>query len=163
MVGMIWIVLLVAFLVLQVTIIPLMAGNVVRPDLLLIVTISSGLLMGKEQGVGIGFFAGLLQDLSSGNIFGLNTLSKMAIGYFFGLAERKVFKEHILLPLLTVMLASIMNHFFMSIFLYIFKYKMDLLAGLSYNLLPIIAYNVCFAIPIHWIVYKIGRYQLEQE
>ena len=42
MVGMIWIVLLVAFLVLQVTIIPLMAGNVVRPDLLLIVTISSG-------------------------------------------------------------------------------------------------------------------------
>lgn len=163
MIGIIWFVLLVVFLVLQATIIPLLAISTIRPDLLLIITVSTGLLMGKEQGVGVGFFAGLLQDLSSGNIFGLNILAKMAVGYLFGMAERKVFKEHILLPLLAVIMATVVHYFAMAVFLYVFKYKADLFTNLPYNLLPIVAYNVCFAIPIHWLVYKISSYQMEQE
>lgn len=150
-----WSCLLLGALVLQVTVMPLIAINGIKPDLLLIVVVSSGLLMGKEQGVGIGFFSGLLQDLASGSSFGINILTKMATGYLCGMVERKVFKEFILLPLIALLLATMFNGFLMLLLLYIFGYKVAILPALLYNILPQVGYNVLFSIPIHKLVYKI--------
>ncbi|VBB07864.1 cell shape-determining protein mred [Lucifera butyrica] len=154
----VWLLLILAILILQATIIPLLDIQGVRPDILLILVVSCGLLSGKEYGVGIGFFSGLLQDLASGNIFGLNILSKMATGYLFGMAERKVFKENILLPVLGVFAATIVNNLLMILLLFILRLKVDITNVLFRNMLLAAGYNLVLAIPVHRLVFRVSRF-----
>ena len=152
----IWILLAVMTLVIQATLLPLIAIHGIRPDLMLIIVVSSALLLGREQGVGLGFFAGLLQYLASGNIFGLNVLSKMMTGLLAGIMERKVFKEKVLLPLLAVALATMFNSTLMLIVLFVLGYNLDLPADLM-NVLYLTIYNSVFAIPVHYMICRITR------
>lgn len=149
-----WICLLVGALVLQSTVMPLIAIKGIKPDLLLIIVVSTGLLTGKERGVGIGFFSGLLQDLVSGSSFGINILTKMATGYLCGMVERKVFKEYIFLPAIALLIATLINGFMTLMFLFLFGYKVDVLPAIVHNILPLVGYNVLFSIPVHILVYK---------
>jgi rod shape-determining protein MreD len=152
----IWVLLTVTTLIVQATLLPLIAINGIRPDLLLIIVVSSALLLGREQGVGLGFFAGLLQDLASGNIFGLNVLSKMITGLLAGAMERKVFKEKVLLPLLAVVLATVFNNMLMLVTLFVLGYNLDLPAELM-NVVFLTIYNAVFAIPVHHLIGRITR------
>lgn len=162
MILLIWAALLILVLVLQVTIVPLIAINGVAPDLLLILVVSTGLLLGKEKGVGIGFFSGLLQDLAVGNIFGINIFSKLATGYILGLAERKVFKDHLLLPLLAIAIATVFSNFVsIAVLLLFLDYKINFVAITFNYILPLLGYNLIFSIPIHRIVSRVLTIQRE--
>lgn len=144
-------------LIVQAVVMPSLSIQGIRPDLLLIVVVSASLLYGKEAGVGAGFFAGLLQDLASGNVFGLNLLAKMAVGYLFGLAERKVFKENILLPVLALLLATLLNSAIVMSFVMLSGYKIDIAMSIVHTVLPITLYNMAMAIPMHQIFAKAIR------
>lgn len=152
-----WGIIVIAALIIQATVMPLLAFHGVQPDLLLIVVVSSSLLLGKDQGVSIGFFSGLLQDLVGGNIFGLNTLSKLITGYLFGMAERKVFKEHILLPVLAMAVATICNSAISFILLFLLGYKIELMSAVINTVLPLLMYNVIVAIPVHQVIYRVSQ------
>ncbi len=154
----VWAVVIVMAFVFQSTIVPLIFTQN-RPDLLLAVVVSSGLLAGREHGVGMGFFSGLLQDMVSGSI-GLNMLAKMSAGYLAGLAERKVFKENILLPLIAMMLATLFNGIVSLAVLMLFGYKIDLVEAIINTIIPTLAYNVLVAIPIHQIIFHINARQI---
>jgi rod shape-determining protein MreD len=152
-----WGIIVIAALMIQATVMPLLAFQGVQPDLLLIVVVSSSLLLGKDQGVSIGFFSGLLQDLVGGNIFGLNTLSKLITGYLFGMAERKVFKENILLPVLAMAIATICNSAISFILLFLLGYKIELMSAIINTVLPLLMYNVAVAIPVHQVIYRVSQ------
>jgi rod shape-determining protein MreD len=157
----IWFGVLVVTIILQSTLMPLISIKGIHPDLLLVLVVSYALLSGKESGVGVGFFAGLLQDLVSGSIFGINTLSKLATGYIFGLAERKVFKEHVLLPILATLVATLFNGFVGIILLLLFGYKVDIAAAVMQNIVPLIGYNLVVAVPVHHAVYRLIQFNAE--
>ena len=156
-----WIGLVVTLLVIQATLVPMLFTGGVRPDLLLVAVVSTGLLFGKEPAIGLGFFAGLLQDLASGTVFGLNILAKMAVGYAFGLAERNIFKENIVLPVLAVMLATLLQSLFMMSFLVVAGYSVNFFAELQYQVLPTLLYNVILAVPVHYVCFCFNRCQVE--
>ena len=151
----VWLSVIVTTIIIQSTLLPLIAFKGICPDMLLIVVVSYSLLSGKEKGVGMGFFAGLLQDLASGSIFGINTLSKLATGYFFGLAERQVFKEHILLPVTATAVATVFNGIVMFLVLFMLGYKVNIGSAFMNNIVPLVGYNVIIAIPVHYIVYRL--------
>ena len=152
-----FILLIFALLLIQASVMPVFISSSVRPDLLLILTVSCGLLFGREQAVGIGFFAGLLQDLASGNIFGTHTLSKMAIGYLAGLAEKKVFKEHIILPMAAMLIASVLNSGLILVLLAFFGYRFGLDTAVYGELLPALLFNLVFSVPVHQAVYRLAK------
>ncbi|QDR80123.1 rod shape-determining protein MreD [Sporomusa termitida] len=149
-----WAVLLIGTVAVQAVLLPLIFTQGVKPDIILIITMSAGLLAGRERAVGVAFFAGLMQDFASGNVFGLNTLAKMATGYTAGLAERKVFKESILLPVLAVIIATLFNSAFMQALLFILGYKVEPAAVFMNQVLPSIGYNILFCIPVHRLIYR---------
>ena len=153
----IWLCVIVMTIVIQSTLLPLVAIKGICPDILLVVVVSYALLSGKEKGVGMGFFAGLLQDLAFGSIFCINTLSKLATGYIFGLAERQVFKEHILLPVTATAVATVFNGLIMFIVLFLLGYKVEIVSSMN-NILPLVGYNVILAIPVHHIVYRLTAF-----
>lgn len=153
----VWLAVVIAATVIQATILPIFSINGIRPDLLLIVVVSSSLLLGKEHGVGIGFFTGLIQDLASGNIFGINVLSKLATGYLCGMAERKVFKEHLLLPVLAIAIATLFSNALTFLLLFLLGYKVDLLPAIAGSMLPLVLYNIVLSIPIHKLIYRLSQ------
>lgn len=155
----VWGLFLLATLVVQTTVLPLVAVGGARPDLLLLVVVSAGMLLGREHGVGMGFFAGLLQDLASGNIFGVSVLSKTATGYVAGLVERKVFKENVLLPLLAVIIATVFNSALMLVMLVILGFAVDIPTAVA-NTVFVLGYNAVLAIPVHRVVYRFARNEL---
>lgn len=157
----IWLGVIIVTIVIQSTVLPLITIKGVYPDLLMVIVVSYSLLSGKEKGMGIGFFAGLLQDLAFGNIFGINTLAKMAVGYIFGLAERKVFKEKVLLPVVATAVATLLHSLVGAVVLFLLGYKFDIVTSLMNNVLPLMGYNVMIAIPIHHVVYRLTTFTAE--
>jgi rod shape-determining protein MreD len=153
----VWTGVILMTLAIQSALLPFFAYKGICPDLLLLMVVSAGVLLGKEQGVGIGFFCGLLQDLASGNVFGINILSKMAIGYLFGLMESKVFKEHVFLPVLAAALASGLNSLLVYFILFLLGNKVDLITALSTIVVPMLLYNVLLSIPVHKVIYKLTK------
>lgn len=159
--NLIWLGVIVAAVIIQSTLLPLIAIKGIYPDMLLIIVVSYALLSGQEKGVGMGFFAGLLQDLAFGSIFGINTLSKLATGYIFGLAERKVFKEHVLLPVAATAVATVFNGLVIIMVLFMFGYKVDVVSAIMNNIVPLVGYNVIIAIPVHHVVYRLTAFTAE--
>lgn len=158
----VWGLALMLALVFQATLLPLIAFHGARPDLPLMIAVSFGLLRGREHGVGAGFFGGLIQDLASGNIFGLNILPKLAVGYLAGTMERNVFKENILLPVMAVIAATFISGALTICLLFVLELKADILAALV-NISLTAGYNALLAIPVHRLVYWLaGNHTAEQ-
>ena len=156
-----WAIFLLFCAAVQASFLSVVFGANARPDLLLTVVVSAGILGGKELGLGIGFFAGLLQDLASGNIFGLNTLSKMAVGHLVGLLENKVFKENFFLPAIAAVAATVCSELFIFGFLYLLGYKIDLVFFFT-NQFPARAFlNLVMATPIHKIVVRLVNVEVK--
>ena len=154
--GLIWGGFLFAALLLQSTILPLLAYNGVYGDLLLMIVVLASLHLGKKQGAMIGFSAGLLEDLVSGTFFGINTFTKLLLGYLFGLAERKVFKENIVLPVIAAIVATIGSYFISALLMVSLGYRFDLLENMMTMLVPLLIYNVILSLPIHKLVCKVS-------
>lgn len=153
-----WLLTIVAALVLQSTFFSVVTYHGIKPDLLLAVVISSSLLAGRDHGVVIGFFSGVLQDLVSGTFFGMHTFSKMVLGYCFGMAEAHVFKEHFLLPVIAMSLATLANTAILSTLMFFLGYQVNVFHYALSVLGPLLFYQVLLAIPIHKAIYRIHRW-----
>jgi len=113
------------------------------------------MLFGPEAGIGIGFFAGLLQDLAAANILGLNLIGKMAVGYLFGLLEKKVFKENLFVPALAVFFATIINDAISFLFLAAIGYRLELSRAWLTGIGMSAAYNMIVAGPFYYLVLRV--------
>ena len=74
----------------------LLGMNAIKPDFILIVVICLSFLSGSEEGVIVGFAGGLLKDIFSVHILGINALVKTVIGYLSGILRERVFHQHLL-------------------------------------------------------------------
>lgn len=73
-------------ILLKTTVLPVVAINTFRPDVLIVVVVGVALIEGPDTGIRVGFAAGLVQDLLSGGnaLVGLGAVVMMAIGYAAG-------------------------------------------------------------------------------
>lgn len=111
----IYFIVMLVLIVLQLTVVPLIAIGSIIPDLVIILVIVFTLRYGQFYGTIFGAFSGLFFDLVSGGILGSamfsKTLSAFAAGYFYN--ENKI--EHnisSMFLLLIVFLCSTLNSFF---------------------------------------------------
>jgi rod shape-determining protein MreD len=80
-----------------------------KPDLILLLAVSSGLYRGKMAGLGYGWVLGLIQDGLSGSLLGQNALSKALIGFVAGVLHRNLGNITFVAQLLMVVLATVFN------------------------------------------------------
>lgn len=74
----------------------ILAFDVVKPDLMLIVIICLSFLSNSEGGIIIGFTGGLAKDIFSVNLLGTHALVKTIIGYISGIIRERIFYQHLL-------------------------------------------------------------------
>lgn len=150
-------------LLLQSTLGPQLAYHGVHADLVLIAVVSSSLLLGKERGALHGFCAGFLQDLLSGGFLGLNALTKTLWGYVFGMAEQKVFKDHVFLPVMSMLVATAGDYLLKALMLALLGQRFNLLVHMAYVFLPLLLYNLLFSLPVYKAMCLVGRWTKEWE
>ena len=80
--------LIVISCILQCSLFQLIEIASIKPNLLLILTVSFGLMRGRRSGLLTGFFCGLCCDLFFESILGFQALLYMWIGYFSGFFYR---------------------------------------------------------------------------
>ena len=82
--------------ILQSTLFHYLALAGVVPNLLLIVTMSFGLMRGRKEGMLVGFFSGLLIDIFFGTVLGPYALIYMTMGYINENASNKISGTNVL-------------------------------------------------------------------
>lgn len=103
--------LLFIMLVLQSTLLDYIKIFNAKPDLLLLLVIFFGLFFGGALGFETGLAAGLLKDILSVDIFGVNTIILALTGLMTGLLSPKFFKESKLTQYLLVFMLSTLSMF----------------------------------------------------
>lgn len=101
-----------AFL-LQVAILPHLQVAHVRPDLLLVLCLTAGLVHGPRAGALTGLWIGLAQDLLAGRFLGLFVLTKAALGALGGFAGQRIYRDRVVVPALTAFAGTILQRLVM--------------------------------------------------
>ncbi|HBC91773.1 MAG TPA: rod shape-determining protein MreD [Pelotomaculum sp.] len=89
-------ILLLATLLLQTSVLEVVSVAGVKPDLIMLIVVLNGFLLGPREGAFLGYISGIVEDLFLGEYIGLNAISKMAAGYLAGVAGERLYKENML-------------------------------------------------------------------
>lgn len=152
--------LMVAAVSLQSTLIPVLAAEGVRPDLVLVVVVLSALAGGRETGLLCGVLGGLLQDLLSVGPLGFNVLTKMILGFGFGLYERKVNQGTLLVPVLAVAVATVFSSLFAILHLLLHG-QIRYIPTFLLMVFPATAYHILLAVPFQLLLNRFMRRKTE--
>ena len=122
---------IVVALLIQLTLINSITILGLKPDLIMIVVVVFSLLKGGKEGTISGFASGLLQDIFSTGLLGINALAKTVIGFTCGIFKEKIFYEHMLflIPVITFV-ASFMQ----SILIFLLLRSFGIEYGLAWSI-----------------------------
>jgi rod shape-determining protein MreD len=103
------------FVLLQSTVLHVIAINGVIPDLSLIAIVYLANKNGRTFGETLGFAAGIVEDLLSLAPLGFHAFLKTTIGFLFGYTRGVVFLDSVLMPVLLTTIATIIKLLLVSI------------------------------------------------
>ncbi|MDR2042908.1 MAG: rod shape-determining protein MreD [Clostridium sp.] len=110
---------------LQSTVFRSLAFAGIVPNLLIILTASFGFMRGEKEGLLIGFFCGLLQDIFFGDMLGFYALILMYTGYLNGKFSRIFYPEDIKLPIGLIILSDLSYGMICYILLFLLRGRFD--------------------------------------
>lgn len=143
------IMLIVAF-VLQYTVISRLNFLECGPNLLLIITAIYGYSRGKNSGMIVGFFAGLMADVFYCEVIGYNALIFVAIGFFAALWRKKFYSDTIFIPMLIITISSLGYSFIYYFIWFVLNGNFDFVYSLVHVIVPSLVLTLAAAL----IIYK---------
>jgi rod shape-determining protein MreD len=144
--------LLVGVAAVQVSLLPHLTIVGVRPDLMLLVVISWSLLRGTGEGLLWAFVGGLCLDFLSGAPFGVSTLALLIVSFLASLGEVRIYGTHIILPLSTIFLATIVYDFIFLLLLQVLGRPVPWVESAISIILPSTFLNVFLMLPVYWAI-----------
>lgn len=147
----------ITLFVLQGTWFDAISFNGISPNLLLILTVSLGLLRGKKTGLLVGFFSGLLLDIFIGSFIGFYAMMYMYLGFFGGLFSLIFYPEDVKLPVITIAVSNIIYGFLCYVFFFLLKGKLDIGYYMVHVTLPETIYTTVVTILIYPLLFVINR------
>ncbi len=99
--------------------------NSITPNLLLILTMSFGLMRGRKEGMLVGFFSGFLVDSFFSQALGPYMFLYMIIGYTNGFFHKNYIVEDVLLPLIVIIIDDFIFNFIVYIMSFLLKNELE--------------------------------------
>lgn len=140
---------IISFL-LQTTVFQGLSLGGVAPNLLIIIVSSFGFMKGKNEGMFVGFFSGLILDVFFGSIVGFYALVYMVIGYLNGFFSSIFYPEDVKLPITLISMSELLYCFVCYFFLFMMRGKMHFGYYFIHVILPEIVYTIFLTL----IIYK---------
>jgi len=134
----------------------------ITPNLMLIITASIGFMRGKQEGMFIGFFCGLLQDVSFGKYIGLYALMYMFIGYGNGFFKRLFYDDDIKLPLALIAGSDLLYGLFTYLLLFMLNGDFRFPYYLQHIIIPEMLYTIIVTLIFYHIILRVNQ-KLEAE
>lgn len=150
------ILILISFL-LQTSVFNLIPLAGVVPNLLLMLTMSFGLMRGRKEGLLVGFFCGILVDLYCGFAIGPYALIYMYFGYMNGLFHRFYYVENVLLPLVMIAANDFLYGSLVYIIFFLMRNRLDYGFYLKNIILPEMIYTMLITLVIYRMLMHINR------
>lgn len=151
------ILILVTCFVLQGTLFYRISFNGVVPNLLLVVTVSLGLMRGRIPGMLVGFFAGLLLDVFMGTTIGFHAIIYMYIGYANGYFHRIFFPEDIKLPIGMIIFSDLIYGIVCYALQFLLKGKLDFKYYFAHIIIPEMIYTILITVVLYPAIFIINR------
>ena len=133
------------------------------PNILLIPTVSFGMMRGRKEGMLVGFFSGLLLDLMFGKVIGPYALLYMYLGYINGFFHRVYYMEDILLPMLMVGGNDLIFGIIVYIITYLLRGRLELAYYLIHVILPEMIYTMILTLFLYKPLVKINLWLKRME
>ncbi len=134
-------ILIIICFVLQSALFPFIEVVGATPNLLLILTVSFGLMRGRREGMLVGFFCGFLYDLYFGFAIGPFMIIYMLIGYCNGFFHRLYLVEDVLLPIIIIIFDDFVYNFITFIIFFVMRNRLSFGLYLREIILPEMIYT----------------------
>ena len=129
----------------------------VAPDIPLIVVVFLALRRGGEFGCAAGFAAGLLQDVASGGLIGVQALTKSLIGFGIGAAGHRLRVTQPLVQVPGLIVLSVAEGLARFALLTLFHFPASLGQVMIYVVLPQALYNGFLAAAVVFALASVER------
>lgn len=151
---------LIFLLICQVSISIIFPSLRLIPDFILIFVVVRAIIYGAQDAMILGASGGLLQDVFLNSFLGLFTPVKTAISFLAALLSGRFFPENLLIPPLTVFLATIIHEFIYLLLKENYLFTADYLLLVKEIILPLAALNALITFFVYLIYFLWGRWDL---
>lgn len=127
------------------------------PNMMIVLTASFGFMRGEKEGLVIGFFCGLLNDIFFGNFLGFYALVLMYIGYLNGKFSRIFYPEDIKLPIALIVTSDLSYGTLCYILLFMLRGKFQFVYYFSHVILPEVLYTIVVTLFLYPLVLKVNE------
>lgn len=127
----------------------------VKPNTALLLIVSLAVLRGGAEGAAVGFFAGLLWDLSFGGFAGLFALTGSVIGWFCGIPFAGFYKDNYVFPALLALVSCFVWEFAFYL-AHLWRAGVGLADYAVRAALPGAAYTMILCVPVFLLVFWIN-------
>ena len=130
----------------------------VAPDLLMIITMSFGIMRGRREGMLTGFFCGMLYDVFYGSLMGPYMFLYMVIGYINGFFHKNYLMEDVMFPVVIITVDEFTKEFIVYIFAFLLRNRLEAGHYTLHFILPKTFYTVLMTVIIYRIYVRINKY-----
>lgn len=142
---------------LQSTVFKALSIGSISPNLMIIVTSSFGFMRGKKEGLWVGFFCGLLEDIFYGRLLGMHAMIYMYIGYVNGYFNHIFYGEDIKLPLSLISASELVYGLGTYVIMFVMRSRFDFSYYLVRIILPELVYTIILTLVFYRLIYSINR------
>lgn len=128
----------------------------VVPNLLLIVTMSFGLMRGRREGLLVGFFSGILIDIFFGSVLGPYAFIYMTLGYVNGFFHRIYYVEDVLLPMAMITFNDLLYNLIVYVAFFLLRNKLHFLTYFRNVILPEMIYTILITLFFYKFLVRIN-------
>lgn len=126
------------------------------PNMMIVLTASFGFMRGEKEGLIIGFFCGLLNDIFFGSFLGFYALALMYTGYLNGKFSRIFYPEDIKLPIALIVTSDLSYGTICYILLFMLRGKFEFTYYFSHVILPEMLYTILVTLFLYPLILKVN-------
>lgn len=126
------------------------------PNLLIILTSAFGFMRGEKEGLLIGFFCGMLNDIFFGSFLGFYALLLMYIGYLNGKFSRIFYPEDIKLPMALITISDLSYGLICYILMFMLRGRLQFSYYFTHVIFPETLYTIVVTLFLYPLVLKVN-------
>lgn len=141
--------------ILQSTVLKSLELGAVSPNLLLVITASTGFIGGRKEGMYTGVLCGLFADIFYGQLFGYYTLLYTLLGYANGFFHAVFYDLDIKQPMLLIALSDLAYGLIQYFFRFLLRGRFDFTFYFVHVILPEFLYTVVLILLFYHPILKL--------
>lgn len=136
-----------------------LAGEV--PNIILILVVSISYMRGRNEGMVLGFFAGLLIDLIYGDIVGINAILFVCVGFLVGMCSEIYYRDELSVPIILIAISDFAYNFAFYVINFLLRGRLQVLYYIWHTIMPEVVYTVLISLLVYRAIYALN-YWLEK-